>query len=82
MREAELRELVRERLAARMQHLGLKPSDLSDDLDLVRSGLLDSLGFVDLMAELEQAAGRAVDLEQALSRPGATQLKQVIALFR
>lgn len=81
MREQELRNLVSERLRDRVQRLGLKSSDLQDDLDLVRSGLLDSLGFVDLLADLEQATGKQVDLEQAMARPGATRLRSVIAMF-
>lgn len=76
-----MRELIEERLALRLQRLGLERSDLTNDLDLVRSGLLDSLGFVDLIADLEQHTGRQVDLERALEEHGATRLGSVIKLF-
>ena len=61
-----LRATIAERLAQRLTRLGLSASDLTDELDLVRSGILDSLGFVDLIADLESRTGKQVDLEQAL----------------
>jgi acyl carrier protein len=76
-----MREWIEERLALRMQRLGLERSELTDDLDLVRSGILDSLGFVDLIADLEQHTGKQVDLELALEANGATRLGAVINLF-
>lgn len=81
MDEPTLRTAVRELLAQRMQALGLDASDLRDDLDLVRSGLLDSLAFVDLLAALEQRTGRTIDLEAALSAGGGTRLGTVLRLF-
>lgn len=81
MDEPTLRTAVRELLASRMQVLGLDASDLRDDLDLVRSGLLDSLAFVDLLAALEQRTGRTIDLEAALAGGGGTRLGSVLRLF-
>lgn len=81
MPEGAVRLLINERLAVRLKRLGLDASDLGDDLDLVRTGVLDSLGFVDLIADLEQATGRQVDLERALQEPGATRLGSIIELF-
>ncbi len=76
-----MREMIEERLSSRLQRLGLERTDLTDDLDLVRSGILDSLGFVDLIADLEQLTGRQVDLERALGERDATRLGSVIKLF-
>lgn len=81
MDRMQLRAMVQEKLASRSQRLGLDRSALGDDLDLVRSGLLDSLGFVDLITELETAVGRQVELEKAFDRPGATTLGGVLDLF-
>lgn len=81
MDEPTLRTAVRELLASRMQALGLDAYDLRDDLDLVRSGLLDSLAFVDLLAALEQRTGRTIDLEAALAGGGGTRLGFVLRLF-
>lgn len=81
MAEISLRSAIAERLTQRLARLGLSPSDLTDDLDLVRSGILDSLGFVDLIADMEIATGKQVDLEQALERGNATTVGSIVSLF-
>lgn len=82
MDSKELRDRLLERLTARLLRMGLTSEDMTDDLDLVRSGVLDSLGFVDLIADLSNSTGRDVDLEAALDRKGATTVGGVLALFR
>lgn len=81
MAETSLRSMIADRLSQRLARLGLAPSDLTDDLDLVRSGVLDSLGFVDLIADLENTIGKQVDLELALERKSATTLGGIVSLF-
>lgn len=81
MAEISLRTLIHDRLGQRMDRLGLRADDLTDDLDLVRGGVLDSLGFVDLIADLENATGTRVDLERALERKDATTVGGIITLF-
>ena len=81
MDKPALREAIARKLDARIQRMGLSDRDLTNDLDLVRSGVLDSLGFVDLIADLESITGKQVDLEKALDRKGATSLGGVIELF-
>ena len=81
MDKAELHGLIVEKLGARPARLGLRSSEITADLDLVRSGVLDSLGFVDLITELETVVGKQVELEKAFDRPGATTVGGVIDLF-
>lgn len=81
MDRTQLRRMVKEKLALRCERLGLDRSSVVDELDLVRSGLLDSLGFVDLITDLETATGKQVELDKAFDRPGATTLKGVLDLF-
>lgn len=81
MNSAELRALLQERLGVRMERLGLAKHELTDDLDLVRTGILDSLAFVGLITDLETAVGEQVDLEKAFDNAGATTVGGVIALF-
>ena len=81
MADHSMRDLLAERLAKRLDRLGLRPSDLTDDLDLVRSGVLDSLGFVDLIADLETATGERIDLERALEHRNATTVAGIMAIF-
>lgn len=81
MDRTELSQRLRERLVLRAERLGLRADEISGSLDLVRGGLLDSLGFVDLITELEQVAGREVDLASAFDTPGATTFDGVLDLF-
>jgi len=54
-----LLEHCREGLAA----VGLTPETAGDDLDLRDAGVVDSLGFVELIVELERDFGVDVDLD-------------------
>jgi acyl carrier protein len=81
MDEQRVHAMVEELLAGRLEALGVGRNDLIDDLDLVRSGLLDSLAFVDLLAALEQRTGRQIDLEAALASGRGTRLGTVVRLF-
>jgi acyl carrier protein len=38
------------------------PSDMTEDTDLLTSGILDSLGFLELFTFLQRQSGRTVDL--------------------
>lgn len=81
MDEQRVQAMVEELLAGRLEAIGLGRNDLTDDLDLVRSGLLDSLAFVDLLAALEQRTGRQIDLEAALASGRGTRMGTVVRLF-
>ncbi|HMW96272.1 MAG TPA: phosphopantetheine-binding protein [Flavobacteriales bacterium] len=81
MADTAVREALKDRLTERLSRLGLTPDDLTDDLDLVRSGILDSLSFVDLITDLEGATGKQVDLERALGHRKATTVAGVISMF-
>ncbi|MEZ4757074.1 MAG: acyl carrier protein [Flavobacteriales bacterium] len=81
MDKSELRTALVEALLPRASRLGMERSELTDDLDLLRSGLLDSLGFVDLVVELEKRSGREVDLMSAMERPGGSTVGGLIELF-
>ena len=70
--------LIVEKLGKRPERLGLTAAEVTSDLDLVRSGVLDSLGFVDLITELETAVGRQVELDKAFDRPAATTVGGVV----
>lgn len=77
----DVRALMHTFLASRLTRLGMSVDDLDDDMDLVRSGLLDSLAFIDLVAAMEQGTGRQVDLERALEAGEATTVRGLQRLF-
>jgi acyl carrier protein len=81
MDNKQLQALIVEHLVDRLVRLGVHERELDRNFDLVRSGLLDSLGFIDLVAALEQATGRQVDLEKALESSDATTMNGIFELF-
>jgi acyl carrier protein len=42
---------------------GLKPEDLSDDFDLLKAGIVDSLGLIEMISTVEQYFEVTVDFE-------------------
>jgi acyl carrier protein len=70
-------ELLREKL----QRIGIREAELDDNFDLVKSGLLNSLEFVDIIASLEKIYAVEIDFEQALDKGGLTTLGGLIRTF-
>lgn len=54
-----MNESLRSALTAR----GLDLQSVDAETDLLQSGLIDSIEFVQLILELEEAAGKSLDLE-------------------
>lgn len=70
-------ELLRDKLA----RLGIHESEISENFDLVKSGLLNSLEFVDIIASLEKIYAVEIDFEKALDTGGLTLLGGLIRAF-
>lgn len=63
--DAEVRDLITGSLAEPLRAAGLDPADVPEDLDLIARGIVDSLGFLELISELEQRLGFEADFEDA-----------------
>lgn len=59
---ARVKTLIMAILEPKLAALTPPISDLCDDLDLRAAGLVDSLGFLGLLTELETRLGRPVDI--------------------
>ena len=57
-----VKSLIASILESRLLAQGITSTNLQDDLDLRAEGLVDSLGFVQLIAELETRLGGRIDL--------------------
>ena len=75
------REILKELLADKLERYGIGESELNDRFDLVRSGLLNSLEFVEVISMLEKRLEREIDYEHAISREDFTTIKGVIRNF-
>jgi acyl carrier protein len=80
--DSELRKQLMELLRDKIQRIGIRESDLGENFDLVRSGLLNSLEFVDIIASMEKVYDVEIDFEQALEKGGFTTLGGIIRAFK
>ena len=60
---AEVRDFVVAALDEPLRDAGMEPADADDQLDLIRAGLVDSLGFLELIAQVEERFGLEIDFE-------------------
>jgi acyl carrier protein len=70
-------ELLREKL----QRIGIRESEPGESFDLVKSGLLNSLEFVDIVASMEKLYDIEIDFEKALESGNLTTLGGLIRAF-
>ncbi len=59
-----VKSLILTRLGPSITEMGLVPADINDDFDLLTSGVIDSLGIVELIGAIEQELGIALDLSE------------------
>ena len=70
-------ELIKEKLV--LFNIGF--DEVNNDFDLVKSGLVDSMSFIDLVAELEARYSLEIDFEQAAERDDFTRLGGLVKLI-
>ena len=61
--EAEIREYLLEQLIEQLQVAGVSPDDVDDSTDLLASGIVDSLGVLELMTVVSDRFGVEDDWE-------------------
>lgn len=81
MTEIEIRKQITELLRERLERLSIKDHEIGNSFDLVKSGLLNSLEFVDMVASLEKLQGIEIDFEKALDNGDFTTLNGLIKAF-
>jgi acyl carrier protein len=59
----QVRDFVCERLAEPLGRLGHTPATVPDDLDLVRTGVIDSFGVLELIIDVNERFGLDIDFE-------------------
>jgi len=79
--ESETRKQLMELLRDKLQRLAIRESELGDSFDLVKSGLLNSLEFVDLVASMEKIYLNEIDFEEALASGELTTVGGLIRAF-
>lgn len=80
--DSDIRKQVMELLRDKLRRIGIRESELGDSFDLVKSGLLNSLEFVDMVATMEKNYLIEIDFEQALETGELTTLGGLIRAFK
>ncbi len=81
MMENEIRKRILEMISGKLQRFSIKESEIGNNFDLVKSGLLNSMEFVDLVASLEKWKGTEIDFEAALDAGNFTTVGGLTSAF-
>jgi acyl carrier protein len=81
MKDQEIKSLLLEHIGERLKLFGISPTELDNDFDLVKSGLLDSMTFVDLVGALEEKLKQEIDFEKVMEDERFTTVSGLISLF-
>lgn len=64
IRPDDVKTFLLKRFAASISANGLKPVDIGDDFDLLKAGVIDSLGVIEMISAVEQNFKITVDFEK------------------
>lgn len=79
--ENEIRDQLMKLLNDKLQRLAIRESELGNGFDLVKSGLLNSLEFVDLVASMEKIFDLEIDFEEGLNTGELTTVGGITMAF-
>jgi acyl carrier protein len=74
----DVKLLLLQMMQEKLDRLGIHSYEINDKFDLVKSGLLNSLEFVDLVASVEKKLGIEIDFETALENGDFTTMQGII----
>lgn len=74
MEKTKINRLILGKIAPRLERIGVATTELGGGFDLVNSGLVNSLEFVDLVSALEKELSCEIDFGKALEKGDLTTL--------
>ena len=81
MDSGEIREYIIENLKEKLVIFDISTAEVNMDFDLVKSGLLDSMAFIDLIADIEEKFQLEIDFESAAEQDDFTSLRGLISII-
>jgi acyl carrier protein len=77
-------EIITREIEARAHAIGFPVQEIQPRTDLLKSGLYDSMSFIDLVVSIEDKCGIQIDLEQVSPAEIATvaQLKNLVKILK
>jgi acyl carrier protein len=82
IKDKEISEFIILKLKEKLEQFGIDKSEIKNDFDLVQSGLLDSMSFVDLVTEMEKKFNIEIDFEKAFDESKLTKINGLIEIFK
>jgi len=82
IKDKEISEFIIFKLKEKLEQFGIDKSEIKNDFDLVQSGLLDSMSFVDLVTEMEKKFNIEIDFEKAFDESKLTKINGLIEIFK
>jgi acyl carrier protein len=77
----DIKYFILDLISEKLSVFNIKRGEVNSDFDLVKSGLLDSMSFIDLVAELEDKYKLEVDFEEAADNNDFTTMTGLIQLI-
>jgi acyl carrier protein len=81
MKEAEIRKELLALIQPRMEMLGIRERELKKSFDLVSSGFVNSMEFVELVSDLEGKCGVEIDFDRVTESNRFTTIGGLVELF-
>ncbi|MCK4568800.1 MAG: hypothetical protein KAT76_00835 [Bacteroidales bacterium] len=81
MDRGEINDYIIENLKDKLALFDISPGEIQKDFDLVKSGLLDSMAFIDLLADVEEKFQLEIDFEKAAEEDDFTSLGGMINII-
>ena len=79
--ENEIRKQVIDLVREKLERLSIRDNEITGAFDLVKSGLVNSLEFVDMVASMEKLHGIEIDFEKELDKGDFTSIDGLIRIF-
>jgi len=82
MENQRIKKVIFEILEPRMEILGIRKKEIKNDFDLVGSGMLSSMEFVEFVTRVEQDLEVEIDFESLLEEERITTLDVLVNIFK
>jgi acyl carrier protein len=79
--EMNIRKIILDQLKEKLARFGVSEHEITERFDLVKSGLVSSLEFVNLIATMEKLLNAEIDYETALQADDFTTVAGLIRTF-
>ena len=81
MNETAIRDFILELISEKLVIFNVSRGEVNESFDLVKSGLLDSMAYIDLVAGLEEKFALEIDFEKAAEMDDFTSLGGLIQII-